>query len=72
MPVPPQVRIPARDDYQVTEADRNLLLAARAHIRLAGLERMDPAHVHFGGVSRAGVHHPILAQAVKETVTARR
>jgi hypothetical protein len=63
--MPAQVRTPARDDHQMAESGRDLLLAAGAHIGLAGLERMDPAHLHLGGVDGVRVHRSIFADQLR-------
>jgi hypothetical protein len=40
VPVPAPIRLSARDDYDVADRRRDLLLAAGAHVGLTGLERM--------------------------------
>jgi hypothetical protein len=45
MPVPAQVRGFAGDDYKVSRPGQDLLVAARANVRLAGLRGADAAEL---------------------------
>lgn len=46
VPVATQVGRITRNRHHVSEADRNVAVAARAHVALGGLVRLDPAHFH--------------------------
>ena len=46
--MPAEVDRVERDDDQMAESPRDLLLAPRAEIRLGGLEGLDPADLDVG------------------------
>lgn len=54
--MPPQVRRLARDDYEMSGTDRDLLLASRAQVDLARLEGVDQPHLHLVFVAVFGTH----------------
>jgi hypothetical protein len=56
MPVPAKFRASARDHHQMADSRRDLLLAPRADVGLAGLERVDTADFHLGRVGRLRIH----------------
>jgi hypothetical protein len=59
----------ARDHHRVADPRRDLLLAARAYVGLAGLERVDLAHIHLGGIGGVGVHPSILVEGRRRSVS---
>lgn len=56
MPVAAKFRFALREHHQVTGADLDLLLAARAGVTLLRLERVDPAYLHRFVGTGAGAH----------------
>jgi hypothetical protein len=60
VPVSAQVRGAARHDYYMAEADRDLLLASRAHVGLTSLKRVDLADVNLALIDQLTVHTKIL------------
>jgi len=57
--------------HQVAEAWRDLLLAPRAHVALASLERMHPADLHVSRQARFGTHGPIVVDCAAGAVSVR-
>ena len=67
MPVAPPFRIVSRDDDEVADAFADLLVAAGAEVRLAGLERMDAPDIDvlcgYLGISAHSTRAIVIANA---------
>lgn len=73
MPVPSKVRGIPRNHDQVADPGRDLVLASRAQVRLAGLERLDAADLDLAevGIDQRGIsaHSSSPATAANDNAT---